>query len=321
MAASTRGRRVVDADAALDARLAALGLLRISIPKDGSCLFRAVADAVCLTQALHGHVRLATVQFLRQHQDQFAPFVEGPFDHFLFELSREGTWGGQIELQALSLLYRRNFVVIDRERTTEMDNGFAGPPVRLAFRNGNHYDCVVEDHRLDTIALCQELVYGMVATAAEEPEPAAGGAGAREFRNVGYCAWEDALRDRVGSDGEVARTLGYKTLSGYHQKRGDGRRKKGGAGRAGPWGGPAGPDLTDLIQFTSDRDGQRRSTPAASAQPRAEFAVEDPDMAFPALPGAPPKAKDDADDEVPANDPARGIYHTLQFGAHRVVVA
>ena len=42
-------------------------------------------------------------------------------------------------------------------------------------------------------------------------------------------------------------------------------------------------------------------------------------MAFPALPGAPPKAKDDG--EVPANDPARGIYHTLQFGAHRVVVA
>jgi hypothetical protein len=88
----------------LDAKLKSLRLVRHQIPKDGACLvrslfvstvfwlyfiefnsdskifpllkFRAVAEYIYGTQALHSKVRNEVVDYLSQHKEQFSPFVE-----------------------------------------------------------------------------------------------------------------------------------------------------------------------------------------------------------------------------------------------------
>lgn len=108
----------------LDQRFEKTNLIRKSIPRDGACLFSAIADQLCGTPNLHFKgisssfpffqsflflVRQKCVDFIQQHRDYFEPFVcfsEFPFDHYLFEMRKWNTWGGQIEIQALSLMFQ-----------------------------------------------------------------------------------------------------------------------------------------------------------------------------------------------------------------------
>ena len=63
------------------------------------------------------------------------------------------TWGGNLEITALSELYQRPVEVYAQQTTPSTtfsdsvtyDNDL--PPIRLSFVNGNHYDSIVsEDH-------------------------------------------------------------------------------------------------------------------------------------------------------------------------------
>ena len=49
------------------------------------------------------------MDFIQKHKDDFEPFVcisDMPFDHYLFEMRKSKTWGSQVEIQALSLLFK-----------------------------------------------------------------------------------------------------------------------------------------------------------------------------------------------------------------------
>ena len=50
---------------------------------------------------------------MRTNPDDFAPFVEDDesFDRYLDRMESEGTWGGNMELQALSMALKRNIVL------------------------------------------------------------------------------------------------------------------------------------------------------------------------------------------------------------------
>jgi hypothetical protein len=71
--------------------------------------FRAVAEHVYHTQALHGVVREECVEYLQEHHKDFAAFicVNGrPYDDYVNKMRKPTTWGGEVELQALSNRYR-----------------------------------------------------------------------------------------------------------------------------------------------------------------------------------------------------------------------
>ena len=61
------------------------------------------------------------------------------------------TWGGNLEITALSELYQRPVEVYAQQttpRTTfsdsvNYDNDL--PPIRISFKNGNHYDSIVSE--------------------------------------------------------------------------------------------------------------------------------------------------------------------------------
>uniref|UniRef100_A0A4W6C1N4 ubiquitinyl hydrolase 1 n=1 Tax=Lates calcarifer TaxID=8187 RepID=A0A4W6C1N4_LATCA len=129
------------AEKLMDDYLKSIGLHRKKIAKDGSCLFRAVAEQVLHCQSLHTKVRAKCVEFLKQNRESYAAFVEGDFEEYLCKLRDPQHWVGEVEINALAfpLLFLSQ--------------------VRLCFLNGNHYDSVYPVSHIKNAALCQSILY------------------------------------------------------------------------------------------------------------------------------------------------------------------
>uniref|UniRef100_A0A3B4FHP6 ubiquitinyl hydrolase 1 n=1 Tax=Pundamilia nyererei TaxID=303518 RepID=A0A3B4FHP6_9CICH len=113
----------------MDDYLKSIGLHRKKIAKDGSCLFRAVAEQVLHCQSLHTKVRAKCVEFLKQNRDTYEAFIEGDFEDYLCKLQ---------------------------------DPQVKTPHVQLCFLNGNHYDSVYPISRIKNTALCQSVLYELL---------------------------------------------------------------------------------------------------------------------------------------------------------------
>lgn len=57
------------------------------------------------SQEMHETYRAQAVEFMCSNQVDFAPFIEDDktFDNYIKEMSKSATWGGNLELQALSM--------------------------------------------------------------------------------------------------------------------------------------------------------------------------------------------------------------------------
>ncbi|XP_028377780.1 OTU domain-containing protein 4 isoform X1 [Phyllostomus discolor] len=148
----------------MDAYLRKLGLYRKLVAKDGSCLFRAVAEQVLHSQSRHVEVRKACIHYLRENREKFEAFIEGSFEEYLKRLENPQEWVGQVEISALSLMYRKDFVIyrepnVSPSQVTE--NNFP-EKVLLCFSNGNHYDIVYPINYKESSAMCQSLLYELL---------------------------------------------------------------------------------------------------------------------------------------------------------------
>ncbi|XP_064417622.1 OTU domain-containing protein 4 isoform X2 [Latimeria chalumnae] len=151
-------------DTQMDAFLRSRGLCRKRIAKDGSCLFRAVAEQVFHSQSEHFGVRKACVSYLRRNRENFEAFIEGSFEEYLRHLENPQEWVGEVEISALSLMYKHDFVIYqepDAPPSYVTENGFPDK-VQLCFSNGNHYDLVYEKQFTNAAALCQSILYEML---------------------------------------------------------------------------------------------------------------------------------------------------------------
>uniref|UniRef100_H0YWU7 ubiquitinyl hydrolase 1 n=1 Tax=Taeniopygia guttata TaxID=59729 RepID=H0YWU7_TAEGU len=107
---------------------------------------------------------MACVDYLRKNRDKFEAFIEGPFEDYLKSLENPQEWVGQVEISALSLMYKKDFIIYQEpnaspSRVTE--NGFSDK-VLLCFSNGNHYDIVYPVEYAEKAALCQSLLYELL---------------------------------------------------------------------------------------------------------------------------------------------------------------
>ncbi|XP_021251117.1 OTU domain-containing protein 4 isoform X2 [Numida meleagris] len=152
------------AAASMDCYLRSQGLYRKKVAKDGSCLFRAVAEQVLHSQSRHIDVRMACVDYLRKHREKFEAFIEGPFEEYLKCLENPQEWVGQVEISALSLMYKKDFIIYREPNASPShvtENGFSDK-VLLCFSNGNHYDIVYPIEYSERAALCQSLLYELL---------------------------------------------------------------------------------------------------------------------------------------------------------------
>ncbi|KAK3519160.1 hypothetical protein QTP70_020011, partial [Hemibagrus guttatus] len=148
----------------MDEHLRANGLYRKKIAKDGSCLFRAVAEQVLHCQGLHTRVRAECVKYLRQKRDLYESFIEGDFEEYMRKLQDPQSWVGQVEITALAVLYKHDFIIFQQPGEPPVkitENGYKDK-VLLCFLNRNHYDSVYQIPSVKTAALCQSILYELL---------------------------------------------------------------------------------------------------------------------------------------------------------------
>jgi OTU domain-containing protein 4 len=107
---------------------------------------------------------MACIHYLRENREKFEAFIEGSFEEYLKRLENPQEWVGQVEISALSLMYRKDFVIyrepnVSPSQVTE--NNFP-EKVLLCFSNGNHYDIVYPIKYKDSSAMCQSLLYELL---------------------------------------------------------------------------------------------------------------------------------------------------------------
>uniref|UniRef100_A0A3B1JQ49 ubiquitinyl hydrolase 1 n=1 Tax=Astyanax mexicanus TaxID=7994 RepID=A0A3B1JQ49_ASTMX len=163
-AGAQRGADRYQEEKLMDEHLKANGLYRRKIAKDGSCLFRAVAEQVLHCQGLHTRVRAECVKYLRQNRELYESFIEGDFDEYLQRLQDPQSWVGQVEISALAVLYKHDFIIYQNPGEPPVyvtENGYPDK-VQLCFLNGNHYDSVYPASFAKNAAMCQSILYELL---------------------------------------------------------------------------------------------------------------------------------------------------------------
>ncbi|XP_053556189.1 OTU domain-containing protein 4 [Bombina bombina] len=163
-AVGTAGCAIRKEEAAMDKYLRSQGLYRKKIAKDGSCLFRAVAEKVLRSQACHLEIRKSCISYLRENKDQYEAFIEGSFEDYLKRLENPQEWVGQVEISALSLMFKRDFVIYQEPNIPPAyvtENNFS-EKILLCFSNGNHYDIIYPIGFEENAAVCQSLIYELL---------------------------------------------------------------------------------------------------------------------------------------------------------------
>ncbi|XP_048022686.1 putative bifunctional UDP-N-acetylglucosamine transferase and deubiquitinase ALG13 isoform X4 [Megalobrama amblycephala] len=188
----------------MDEYLASIGLYRKMMARDASCLFRAVSEQLYYTQNYHHRIRKRCVNFMRANRCNFEPFVQGSFEKYLERLEDPTETTGQVEIKALSLVYRRCFVIYryPGKPPTEIAEEDNLPKILLCCSNNGHYDIVYPKNYPMDAAVCQALLYEMLYSRVlgveeEELQMALEGfkGGGRRYRNSQSMCSEDAGYD------------------------------------------------------------------------------------------------------------------------------
>ncbi|VDN84937.1 unnamed protein product, partial [Brugia pahangi] len=140
----TSVRNVYDV-ADLRAQLGSFGLTVRDIPGDGNCLFRALGDQLDGHTGNHLKHRLDTVRYMINHRGHFEPFIDVPFDRYVNDLSRPGTYAGQDALVAFARLHEVNIIIHQLNRPLWKIQGSEdsnAPELHLSYHNGEHYSSV-----------------------------------------------------------------------------------------------------------------------------------------------------------------------------------
>ncbi|XP_020100171.1 OTU domain-containing protein 3 isoform X1 [Ananas comosus] len=129
------------------AQLDTLGLKIIQVTADGNCFFRALADQLEGNEEEHQKYRAMVVQYIVNHREDFEPFIEDdvPFAEYCESMEKDGTWAGNMELQAASLVTRRNICIHRLNSPRWYINNFSGRDgsmIHLSYHYDEHYNSV-----------------------------------------------------------------------------------------------------------------------------------------------------------------------------------
>ncbi|KAJ2498331.1 2-oxoglutarate dehydrogenase E1 component [Coemansia sp. RSA 1972] len=125
---------------------------------DGNCLFRALADQVDGTPDTHLRHRESVCDYMHQHADDFAPFIDSaqPYERYVSHMRRPGEYGGNLELVAFARNYRVDikvyqlggtvFVISGAPPSNPDDPHRSMPPVHIAYHSYEHYSSVRNKH-------------------------------------------------------------------------------------------------------------------------------------------------------------------------------
>ncbi|GFU32801.1 protein O-linked-mannose beta-1,4-N-acetylglucosaminyltransferase 2 [Nephila pilipes] len=145
----------------MDGFLNYLGLYRSDVAKDCSSLFRVVSEQLFYTQVHHVKLREGCVEYMQRNKTLFEPLINQDFDEYLDKIKNLKEWAGEVEMKALSLKYKIDFVVYYdiSKPPLKIKANSSSQTISLACTGGSRYDCVYSKSDLSTLAFCQSIVY------------------------------------------------------------------------------------------------------------------------------------------------------------------
>ncbi|KAM0923695.1 hypothetical protein ACQ4PT_005373 [Festuca glaucescens] len=130
------------------AQLDSIGVKIVEVTADGNCFFRAMGGQLEGDEEKHMKYREMVVHYIVEHREEFEPFIEDevPFDEYCDSMMKDGTWAGNMELQAGSLVTNRNICIHMLNSPRWYINNFSGREasnmVHLSYHHGEHYNSV-----------------------------------------------------------------------------------------------------------------------------------------------------------------------------------
>ncbi|EDO34374.1 predicted protein, partial [Nematostella vectensis] len=131
-------------------QLECIGYKIKDIMGDGNCLFRALGDQLNGDHTSHLKHRKETVKYMRDHHDDFAPFMEDgiTFEKHLEQLSKPGVYGGNDSIVAFARNHGADVVIHQLNEPRWVISGSqystSGQRIELhiSYHNGEHYSSV-----------------------------------------------------------------------------------------------------------------------------------------------------------------------------------
>ena len=137
--------------------------------EDGNCLYRAVARQIYGDQELYQRVRDETVDYIILHRGYFASF-ETDIDVRLSKQLVNRSWGGNLEIEAISELYNVGILVWELSKKGELITPFDNTPLAaskglknlyLSRHRGIHFNSVIFKNQKLPLGGNKELRSGM----------------------------------------------------------------------------------------------------------------------------------------------------------------
>ena len=111
---------------------------------DGNCLFRSVSEQIEENENNYQEYRKKCVEYMKEKKEEFAPFLdeEQPIDEYIEKISKDGEWGGNLEIYALSMDLQANFYIYIFEQPIYVVKNWDEPKnnIMLTYHNGKHYN-------------------------------------------------------------------------------------------------------------------------------------------------------------------------------------
>lgn len=105
---------------------------------------RSISDQIYGTPDHHALLRDRCTRYLASERNYFEQFVAEPFDDFLARISREGEWGDDVEIEALSEIFDVRVEIYAsysyQLMRTFHETSAASHPIRLQYVGNSHYN-------------------------------------------------------------------------------------------------------------------------------------------------------------------------------------
>ena len=120
------------------------------IERDGNCLFSSISDQVYGTSKNNEIIREKCMDYIEKNKLFYSQFIEGgetQIPEYIKRKRKNGIWGDNLEIQALSEIYNRPieiYVDVDKPlRTFYNENDKKKFPIKLSYHGNNHYNSIV----------------------------------------------------------------------------------------------------------------------------------------------------------------------------------
>ena len=114
---------------------------------DGNCLFRSIADQLEGNEKLHRKYRSDAIAYMEENKEEFIPFIEDDekIEDYLAHMCKDSVWGGQQEIQALSMKYKFNLILHQVDNPIMAFSNYPWgevPTLHISYHLGEHYNSI-----------------------------------------------------------------------------------------------------------------------------------------------------------------------------------